>query len=71
MLRSETKRLHIRAREVATWSALIAAFAICLSVVLFSSPFPEKRDLDAPQVAKCCETDAGKIVFVSSSSAGD
>jgi hypothetical protein len=62
MRRLRSKRME----DLAGWSALIAAFTICLSIVLLS--WPVTNDTKYASVpAGCCEVGAGKVVLVSGS----
>jgi hypothetical protein len=64
MLQLPTKKIA----AIARWSALIAAFTICLAVIAFSWPDPhERRRVAGPQVAGCCNSGVVKSVLVSGS----
>jgi hypothetical protein len=64
MRRLQSKRME----NLAGWSALIAAFAICLSIVLLSWPITNDTKYASVPEAGCCEVGAGKVIFVSGSS---
>jgi hypothetical protein len=60
MLQLPTKKIS----AIAGWSALIAAFSICLGVIALSWPNPHERN---PQVARCCDMGVEKVIFISGS----
>ena len=64
MRRIRSKRME----NLAGWSALIAAFTICLSIVLLSWPITSDTKYASVPEAGCCEVGAGKVIFVSGSS---
>ncbi len=64
MQRLRSKRME----NLAGWSALIAAFTICLSIVLLSWPITSETKYASAPEAGCCEVGAGKVIFVSGSS---
>jgi hypothetical protein len=64
MLQLPTKKIS----AIVGWSALIAAFSICLGVIALSWPNPRERNRPMePQLAGCCHADVEKVIFVSGS----